>query len=150
MVLARELIVLAQRIAFPVVRAEDPAEVRMAGEIDPDQVVRLALVPIRRRPKIGDARDARLITRREHLDREAVAMIEAPQVVHARQFVIGDVIDARVTREPVELELRVAEDERGDLAPVLRVHVNARMLIVRERGGDLRSEPLLQPLHDLL
>src|SRR5689334_7755010 len=51
-----ELVVLAQRVAHPVFRQEDAAQVRVAGEPDAGQVVNLALVPVGRSPEGGDRR----------------------------------------------------------------------------------------------
>src|SRR5438270_3108702 len=51
-----ERIVLALRVALPVLGHEDPAPIRVAGEIDAEHVEHFALEPIRRRP---DARHRR-------------------------------------------------------------------------------------------
>src|SRR5688572_9827668 len=74
-VLPRELIVLPQRVALPVLGAQDPPQVWVTGKVDSEQVERLALVPIRRRPEVGDARDARVLARRVDLQREAVPVL---------------------------------------------------------------------------
>ena len=59
-------------------------------------------------------------------------MVEAPQVIHAAHFLIGGVIHTAEVGQPVELELGVEQDELGDLAPVGRVDVDARVLVLGE------------------
>ena len=54
--LAADRIVLAQRVALPVLGHEQPLEVRVAVEDDPHQVELLALVPVAGRPDGDDAR----------------------------------------------------------------------------------------------
>src|SRR5437763_7071623 len=54
--LAADRIVLAQRVALPVLGHEEPLEVRVAIEDDPHQVELLALVPVAGRPHRDDAR----------------------------------------------------------------------------------------------
>src|SRR5205823_11843794 len=63
-IFAWENVILAKRKSLPVVGAENAPQIRMAGEIDPEHVVSLALVPIRRRPEIRHRRNARLLARR--------------------------------------------------------------------------------------
>ncbi len=46
MPLARELVVLAQGMPFPVIGKEDPPEIGMALEHDPEEIVGLPLVPV--------------------------------------------------------------------------------------------------------
>src|SRR5207302_636326 len=55
--LAAERIVLAQRVAGPVVFHDDPAQVGMAVEADAHEVEGLTLVPVRGRPHPNDARN---------------------------------------------------------------------------------------------
>ena len=63
--------------------------------------------------------------------------------------IIKGLIDAAVTGQPVELELRIAENKLGDLPPILGVHMHARVLVVRESSGDLGAEAVLQACDDL-
>jgi hypothetical protein len=56
--LAADRIVLAERVALPVVLHDDPAEVGVALEADAHQVECLSLVPVGRGPHRDDARDA--------------------------------------------------------------------------------------------
>src|SRR5438105_15266056 len=48
--LTADRIVLAQRVALPVVVHQDPAQVRVPRDLDPHQVERLALLPLGCRP----------------------------------------------------------------------------------------------------
>ena len=48
---ALERVVLALRVPLPLVRHQDPPQVRMAGEPDPEHVERLALEPVGGRPR---------------------------------------------------------------------------------------------------
>src|SRR5438034_943367 len=50
-ILARKNIVLSQRISFPVIGAKNSPQIGMPVEDDPEHVERLALVPVRGRPK---------------------------------------------------------------------------------------------------
>src|SRR5207248_5248102 len=70
--LAADRIVLAQRVAFPVVLEQDPHEIRMAVEADAHQVELLALVPVGGRPHAYDAR-------------HGLAVIEPRLQAHARR-----------------------------------------------------------------
>src|SRR6187200_264530 len=55
--LAADRVVLAEGVPLPVVVHEDPLQVRMALELDPHEVVRLALVPVGGRPDGDYARN---------------------------------------------------------------------------------------------
>src|SRR6185369_7482148 len=55
LVLVRELVILPHRIPRPVLRQEDPAQVRMVRERDAVHVVGLALVPVGRLPDRDEA-----------------------------------------------------------------------------------------------
>src|SRR5829696_7833514 len=52
---ATQRIVLALRVALPVVRHENPGQVRVAVEDHPEHVVRLPLLPVGGRVDAGDA-----------------------------------------------------------------------------------------------
>src|SRR5271165_6780366 len=55
-VVARRAIILAQRIADPILRQEDPSQIGVTDEVDADQVEYLALVPIGRLPDRAQGR----------------------------------------------------------------------------------------------
>src|SRR5258708_36780495 len=73
--LAADRIILAQRVAFPVVLEQDANEVRVAVESDAHEVELLALVPVGGRPDGDDTRHrlARLQPRRPAYARRAPA-----------------------------------------------------------------------------
>src|SRR5215217_768813 len=54
--LATGRVVSPQRMAVPAVRHHDPRQIRVALELDPEQVVHLALVPVGAGKQAGDAR----------------------------------------------------------------------------------------------
>src|SRR5215212_7123894 len=53
--LAADRVVSPQRMAVPAVRHHDPREIRVPLELDPEQVVHLALVPVGAGEQAGDA-----------------------------------------------------------------------------------------------
>src|SRR5213594_907682 len=53
--------VLAQRPTHPGLRQQNAREVRVPGELDPVEVVGLALVPVGGRPHAGDRGDTRVL-----------------------------------------------------------------------------------------
>src|SRR5579862_6171957 len=69
----RVLPVLPERVALPVVGKEGAPEVAVAFEDDAEQVVSLALVPVRDGPQGLDARDPRVLPR--HMDLEDVGVV---------------------------------------------------------------------------
>src|SRR5215475_2967566 len=63
----------------------------MAPEADPEHVPHLALVPVCRRPDIGDGFDRRIFPRERHFDTHVIVALEGEQVID----------DSEVAREPV-------------------------------------------------
>src|SRR2546430_12721381 len=68
-----EWVVLAQRMALPVVVEENPLQVRVAADLDAHQVPRLALVPIGRRPDLDHGRH-RVALVEPRLDRKSTRL----------------------------------------------------------------------------
>src|SRR5437588_2945351 len=60
-ILERELVILAERVPFPIVGKQDARQVRVAGEPDAGEIVNLALVPLGAAP---DRRDRRHLGQR--------------------------------------------------------------------------------------
>ena len=88
MILQRHLVVLAERMADPILGAQDPSRIRMIGEPHAAQVVDLALVPVGRAVQPRQRRCLRqlallivLPARQDELDHEAMAVGEALEVV---------------------------------------------------------------------
>src|SRR5215471_20348868 len=83
--------VLAERPAHPVLGKQDAGQVRVPGERDPVEVVRLTLVPVRRGPDAGHGGHARLLLGYADFEREPSLVRDGEQAVgalearHARQ-----------------------------------------------------------------
>ena len=133
MILQRELVIIPQRMPFPVVGEQDTRQLRMTGEAHAGEIVNLTLVPIRGGPDRRDRGNfrqfARLVVlpaRQDQLDHEAMAMREALQMIDnlevrlepgfGRLLGIGlEVIDAADATQQLEAELRLVAQEAGDL-----------------------------------
>ena len=64
-------IVLAQRIAFPVLRHQQPPRIGMAVEHDAEQIPDFALEPVGRRPDAAHRRHVRVVAVQPHLQPQA-------------------------------------------------------------------------------
>jgi hypothetical protein len=132
-------IVLAKGVADERIVAEDPSQVRMAGETDPVEIERFPLEPVGARPDLDRRRHRRLLgIGRQHLDadvpvvRHRVQMHDdletrlaapAAQVVHARE------ID-----EEIVPALRVVLEEARELDPVFRGDLDRRQIEIDDLG----------------
>src|SRR5262249_35330156 len=103
-VLARKYIVFAQRVALPVIGAQDPSQVGMPVENDAEHVIGLTLVPIGGRPEIPDAANTRIVSGAKDLYCKAVPQFEAPQIIRHAPLSIGHVTHAEKICEPVKLK----------------------------------------------
>jgi hypothetical protein len=169
-VFLRELVVFAERIAFPVVGAEDAEQVRVAGEVDAHEVVGFALVPVGNGPDVRDGRHlwklAGLIVfpagGEQRLDDGAVLELEAVEVIDdfdmrlvgelRGQLGIGfeEVGGAQIV-ERVERQFRVRLQERSHLGHGSGGHLDPRIGGLLIKARDLAgSEPVDQSLVDLL
>ena len=133
-------IVLAQRVALPVVVHEDPRGVRVAFEADAEEVPDLALVPVRGRPDRDDA-----------LHR--LAVVEPDLDAHPRSA-LAQREEVVVDREALRLRLgdsRVALGARGAALAAREVQVaaGARAVVAGHAavspaevvgGADIRKE----------
>src|SRR5271168_3695010 len=77
-VLLQNVVILAQRIAFPLVRQQDALQIRMPFENNSKHVEALALEPVRRRPHFADARH-RLVLARVSLQTHPLVLRERVQ-----------------------------------------------------------------------
>src|SRR5438132_1353043 len=66
-------VILAKRVALPVVWQKQPAQVGMPLEENAEQVVALALLPVGDRPHVDERRDRRIFAGQEGLHHEAMA-----------------------------------------------------------------------------
>src|SRR3954451_15821048 len=78
---ALERIILALREPLPVVGHQDPAPIGMAGEVDAEHVVDLALEPVGGRPDAG-ARRHRVVLAGADLDPHTMAVARRVEAVH--------------------------------------------------------------------
>src|SRR2546425_6170446 len=112
LILVGELVVLAERIAGPVLRQKNPPEVGMVLEADAVHVVGLALVPVGGLPEAGDALDRGLLAPDVHLEhgllvfRDRVKMVDHPEVL--------GVVGAGDARQEIEMHLGIALEPAAD------------------------------------
>src|SRR5690349_21424169 len=154
---AAERVVLALRVARPVVRHEHPGQSGVTVEDQPEHVVRLALVPVERRVDAHQARHVGVAVRRGDLDADASVVGHRRQVVDRVQLATGVVGVVHAADTGAELEAQrlvvaqhlrhegqvLATDVEGDLAAV---HHDAL-----DGGGELGGlEPRLERTRDLV
>src|SRR5215831_10965070 len=91
-VLLDDVVVLAERIALPLVGQKDARQVRMSSKNDPKHVERFALQPIGCRPNLGNARD-RLAIASPSLHPQALILCEGIKVEHQVEalFALGPI-----------------------------------------------------------
>src|SRR5690606_19741342 len=94
--------VLPQRVTLRVVLGhQDPAQVRVAVEADPEHVVRLALEPVRTRPQRHDRVDLQRVQRELHLHAKRTTVRDRPELVDDLQRTTAAEIDRRHVQEQV-------------------------------------------------
>src|SRR2546430_6910234 len=129
--LAEGDVVLAQRMAFPALRHQQPAQVRMAIELDAEQVPGFPFVPIGSRPYIRQGWHVRLGHRGRRLDADPGLVCQRAHLPHDREAGIARrPIDRRRVEEVVEalfipqitgdLHHRVGIDDDAQVAAEVR------------------------------
>ena len=140
-------------MAFPIVRAEDPAEVRVVAKLNAHQVERLALVPFRRRPHLRDGRNQRMVAISYHANgklarcSDQLAQLSSRhvhQVVNARKPRVRAEIQRRDRTEQVETQSRVVAKKTGHLDPPIRCDLYARMPATDDHLFDRLAELRLE------
>src|SRR5215510_11972879 len=107
--------VLAQRMARPVLRHEEAAQVRVAIEGDAEEVVRPALLPVGVAPHAGHRHHHWIVALGADLQDEAMAVAIGVEVVDDLDHLALGVVDAREVREAVELEAGLVPEEPSHL-----------------------------------
>src|SRR5438477_2837158 len=120
---------------------EDPAQVRMTVERDPEHVVRLTLAPVRARPDARERRHPRvhLGTRRAQ-HREHVGLRAAHECDGAQ---LRAHVDAGIHGVEVARGERIVSDERRDLDELIAIDVDDHHVVQRRDTGaaaELRAE----------
>ena len=129
---AAQRVVLALRVARPVVGHQDPGQRRVAVEDDAEHVVGLALVPVVGGVDVDDARDVRVGVGRGDLEPDPAVVGHREQVVDGVQLAAGVVGVVHAADAGAELEAQrvvvaqhlghdrqvLAADVEGDLAAV--------------------------------
>src|SRR6266540_654577 len=147
---ARLLVVLAERVADPVVGEHDPAEVRVAREVHAEEVVHLALEPVRGLPDHLDRGDRRRGAVRLDLQLEDVPVLVREQVVDDLDLVLLRPVDRGEVLEEVEVEPGLRLEEPRDLDDPLALHYAVLVDLGLGERADVIAEPLLEPLMDLM
>src|SRR5215471_10941962 len=99
---AADRIVAAQWVAHPVVRHQDPGQVRMAREVDAEHVPRLTLIPVGGRVDVVRAVHPGIVFGHEDADAQLPVRLHVPELVHKLEALRrlldgwgGQVIDTR-------------------------------------------------------
>src|SRR5487761_1351817 len=112
-------------MAHPVVGHQDPGEVRVVVEDDPEEVVSLALVPVGRRKHVLHRIDLRRITVDKRADPQLLKRFEITKLVHDLEPLrpsaggVGEMVDAGQKGEQA-IALRPQTGQR--LPDALRLH----------------------------
>ena len=77
---------LAQGMAFPGERHQEPLQMRMAFELDPEHVVDFTLVPVGVFINVADRMKRRILAFQRHLEAHVLVAVEGQQVVHQREI----------------------------------------------------------------
>ena len=109
-------IVLAKRVALPVLGHQQPTRIRMAVEHDAEQIPHLSLEPVGRRPDAAHGADVRVVAVQPHLEPESLPVLDRDQHV--------DQLEPRLTRPEVD---------RGQLGE--KIEAEVRALAKRPRDG---------------
>ena len=158
-----EFVVLAERMTFPIFWAEDATQVRMIREVDADEIVGFAFVPIGDAPDVRDARNFRQLTgdavppaRQLHLQFAPVAMRVAVEVIDdfdvrlARSLLLGVGLQPVGTSEiiqRIEHDVFVVMQELRDIGDPVGSDLDPRVFDAGLEFADgVDSELLDQPL----
>src|SRR6476469_70888 len=154
---AAERVVLALRVARPVVRHEHPGQSGVAVEDQPEHVERLPLVPVQGGVDAHQAGDVRVAVRRRHLDADPAVVGHRGQLVDRVQLAAGvlGVVHAADAGAELEAQRLVVAEHLRDERQVLATDVEGDLAAVDDHALDRRGEvgglePLLERARDLV
>ena len=138
-------IVLAQRISLELIVQVDPAQVRVAAELDAVHVVGFPLQPVCADPDRRHAGNDRVLVGHARLQPQ-------PMMMHGRQQMVddfkarplADVIHRRHVDRHVEAQMRILFHEAGDIEQAVRRYAEAGVAAVHTAGEHIRREALAQ------
>src|SRR3569833_14378 len=139
---AAEGVVLALRVAHPVVRHHDPGQRRVPVEDQAEEVVRLALVPVVGRVDRHDRRDVRVGVGAGHLEPDAPVVRDRQQRIDRVQLgagVFGEV-HAGDAEAHLEAEPRVVAQDLHDAEEVLAAYDERQLAAVDDHPLDRVAE----------
>ena len=119
---ARLLIVLAQRMADPVVGQQDAPQVRVADEIHPQHVVDFAFQPIGRLPHSLHRRHGRLAAIGFDFEHDLMPVLQRKQVIHDLDQVARRPVDAGDVLAIVEIQPRLGLCKLANLDDLVGLH----------------------------
>jgi len=143
------LVVLAERVADPVVGQHDAAQVGVAGEGDAEEVVDLALEPVGALPDPGERRHHRVGAVGLHLELHRVSMLQREEVDHHLDDVSLGPVDGGEILAEVELEAGGGLEEGADLDQPRRLHRQPGVSLGLGGRPDVIAEARLEPFVDL-
>src|SRR5580693_6499624 len=139
---AAERVILALRVALPVVRHLDPGERGMAVEDDPEEVPGLPLMPVVSRVHRDQRGDVRVRVWRAHLQPHPAVVRDGQQVVYRVQLTAGvlRVVHSGYPAAQLEAERRVVAELRRYLGQPLPADVEGQLAPVGNHPLDRVGE----------
>src|SRR5882724_1399599 len=149
-----EGVFLPERVALPVIGKQDARQVGMAGEADAEEIERLALVPVCRRPDRADGRNAFAVGH-AHLEAYPVAMrYGIDVVVDLEPLRLPGIVGGAQIGQQIELRARVGLQEPADVGEALdldsRRHLPGEVGDVLDRVGELLPQAIERDAGDSL
>src|SRR5215472_1488093 len=147
-ILLDDVVVLAERIALPLVGQKDARQIGMSSKNDPKHVKRFALQPIGGRPNSGNARD-RFAIASPSLHPQALILCEGIKVEHHVKalFALGPIHGRQVGKQ---VELFFVTQVLCDIPQPPAFHDHNRLLAVFDRFYQRRSKLGANPPDQLI
>src|SRR5579863_551724 len=124
----------------------------MPHEMDPEEVIRLPLHPVRAGIKLRSREDIRLLDRGKNLEPKPNIVDQIMKMINNRQFptLLIRIVDRRQIGEEPELQLRIVVQELHNFQVKLLWRLKGqqaiRLLEMRELVPKLRDQPLFDCL----